>query len=282
MTLRAQNLLWPSWGYLPNNVEKLKNDPAALRQRITAHITEEMTALKGLYAEWDVVNEPYSNHDLMDVLGDHAMVDWFQQAHALDPQARLFINDNGIMESNGEDIAHAAAYEKTIQYLLDNKAPLGGIGMEGHYSSVLTPPDTLLKFLDRFGRFGVPIETTEFDINTTDEQAQADYTRDYMTATFSHPAVMGFLMFGFWESDHWIPNAASWRKDWTIKPSGKVYAELVFHQWWTNTQGRTNKAGEYGTRGFLGDYDITITRGNQTKTVKTPLVRPGTTLRVVL
>lgn len=281
LSLRAQNLLWPSWGYLPNDVEKLKNDPAALRKRIAAHITEEMTALKGLYAEWDVVNEPYSNHDLMDALGDHAMVDWFNQAHALDPQARLFVNDNGIMESNGEDTAHATAYEKTIQYLLDNKAPLGGIGMEGHYSHVLTPPDTLLKFLDRFGRFGLPIETTEFDINTTDEQVQADYTRDYMTTTFSHPAVSGFLMFGFWESDHWIPNAASWRKDWTIKPSGEVYTDLVFHQWWTDAQGRTDKAGIYRTRGFLGDYQITATRGGSAKTVPAKMLKNGDSVSIV-
>ena len=279
---RAQNLIWPSWGYLPKDVEGLKNDPAALRRRISAHIAEEMTALKGLYAEWDVVNEPYSNHDLLDVLGEHAMVDWFRQAHAIDPQARLFVNDNGIMESNGEDTAHADSYEKTIQYLLANGAPLGGIGMEGHYSSVLTPPDTLLRFLDRFGRFGVPIETTEFDINTTDEQAQADYTRDYMTATFSHPAVMGFVMFGFWESDHWIPNAASWRQNWTIKPSGRVYENLVFHQWWTNAAGRTDKAGAYRTRGFLGDYRANVTRGGRTKTVNVSLVKPGATLRVVL
>ena len=281
LSLRAQNLLWPAWGYLPNDVEKLKNDPAALRKRIHDHIAEEMTALKGLYSEWDVVNEPYSNHDLMDVLGDHAMVDWFNQAHALDPQARLFVNDNGIMESNGEDKAHADAYEKTIRYLLDQKAPLGGIGMEGHYSNVLTPPDTLLRFLDRFGRFGLPIETTEFDVNTTDEQVQADYLRDYLTTTFSHPAVSGFLMFGFWESDHWIPNAASWRKDWTIKPSGKVYEDLVFHRWWTNAQGRTDGAGIYRTRGFLGDYRITVSGGGRVKSVPARITKNGDGISIV-
>ena len=281
LAARAQNLLWPAWGYLPKDVEGLKSDPAALRKRIAEHITDEMTALRGLYSEWDVVNEPYSNHDLMDILGNHAMVDWFDQAHTLDPKARLFVNDNGIMESNGEDTAHADAYDKTIRYLLDNKAPLGGIGMEGHYSNVLTPPDTLLKFLDRFGRFGLPIETTEFDVNTTDEQVQADYTRDYVTTTFSHPAVSGFLMFGFWESDHWIPNAASWRKDWTIKPSGKAYEDLVFHQWWTNVTGQTAKSGIYQTRGFLGDYAVTVSRGGRSKTVAAHVTKNGDGISVV-
>jgi len=62
---------------------------------------------------------------------------------------------------------------------------------------ILTPPVRLLGFLDRSGKFGLPIQTTEFDSDTNDEHLQADYLRDYMKVTFSHPAVSGFVLWGF-------------------------------------------------------------------------------------
>lgn len=282
IAVRGHNLVWPSWGYLPKEAPSLKSNPPALARLVDDHIREEMTALKGLCEEWDVMNEPYDNHDLMDVMGDQAMVDWFKLVHSIDPRPRLFLNDNGIMESNGEDVGHMVGYEKTIRFLLDHGAPLGGIGMEGHYGQILTPPVRLLGFLDRFGKFGLPIQTTEFDIDTNDEQLQADYLRDYMTVTFSHPAVSGFVLWGFWAGDHWIPHAALFRRDWSIKPNGRVYEDLVFHKWWTNVQGQTDARGQYATRGFLGDYQISATANGKTVTVKTKLPKTGRTLRLIL
>jgi hypothetical protein len=55
--------------------------------------------------------------------------------------------------------------------------------------------DDLMKRLDRFAAFEKELEITEFDINTSDKATQADYTRDFMTATFS-PALRGALRIG--------------------------------------------------------------------------------------
>lgn len=60
-----------------------------------------------------------------------------------------------------------------------------------------------------------------------DERLQADYLRDVMTMAFSHPAMQAIVMWGFWEGRHWKPDAALYRKDWSTKPAGKVWEELV-------------------------------------------------------
>ena len=282
--VRGHNLVWPSWIYLSYipDLKALSNDPAALQKRIVEHISDEVGALKGQCYEWDVVNEPYSNHDIIDIVGENRMADWFKAAHRADPQARLFINDNGILEGGGDDQNHINAYFNTLQTLQKNGAPLGGIGMEGHFSQLVTPPTRVLGLLDRFGTLGVPIKVTEFDVSTPDEGLRADYTRDYMTLMFSHPAVNGFLMWGFWEGDHWIPEAAPWKRDFSLRPGGRVYQDLVYKQWWTNADGQTNKRGEFGTRGFLGSYSLRVSARGKSLDVPLELSKSGKTVTVVL
>jgi hypothetical protein len=70
--------------------------------------------------------------------------------------------------------------------------------------------------------------------DTHDEEAQAAYTRDFLTVCFSHPRVTGFNMWGFWEGDQWLPAGAFYRKDWSPKPNGKVLEELLTRTWWTD------------------------------------------------
>jgi GH35 family endo-1,4-beta-xylanase len=312
LAVRGHNLVWPSWRYLPGGTSddpaatpngvyavynELRNDEdpdtthasamepliasrAWLRNRVERHVEDEVTTLRGQLDEWDVVNEPYSNHMLQDILSSYAMVRWFRLAHEADPSARLFINDFGVLEARGRGTRHQNGYYRTIKYLIDEGAPLGGIGLQGHFSSGLASPAKLLETLNRFAAFGLPLEVTEFDVDTTDEQLQADYTRDFMTVVFSHPAVEGFVMWGFWQGAH--RNAALYRNDWSIKPNGQVYNDLVFHRWWTDESGSTDGNGVYATRGFLGDYEIDVAKGAAKVTTDATLTRPGTTVTVRL
>jgi hypothetical protein len=106
------------------------------------------------------------------------------------------------------------------------------LGLESHLAR-MTPPVEILQQFDRYAEFG-SINITEFDASVDDEQLQADMTRDYLTVCFSHPAVANFIMWGFWDGQHWRKNATIFRKDWSLKPSGNVYRDLVFKQWWTD------------------------------------------------
>jgi endo-1,4-beta-xylanase len=254
--IRGHNLVWPGWKWLPPDLAKLKDDTAALRARVDGHITAEARAAKGLVSEWDVVNEPFSNHDLQDTLGADAMAGWFRRAREADPGAALYINDFGILSGGGNGTVHQDAYFRTIEDLLGRGAPLDGIGMQGHFDARLTPPEKVQEILDRFARLGRRIQVTEFDLDIDDENLQAEYTRDFLTAVFSHPAVQGFLMWGFWEDRHWRPKGAMFRRDWSVKPNGEAYRDLVFHRWWTDVEGITAEDGTYRARGFLGEYEV--------------------------
>jgi GH35 family endo-1,4-beta-xylanase len=185
--VRGHTLVWPAWRWLPRDLPALKDDKAALSKRIRDHITGVVGAMRGQLVEWDVINEPYANHDLMDILGRDAMIDWFRLTKATDSKPRLFLNDYPPLDGAAINNAHLDHFYNTIAYLKQNGAPIEGIGFQGHFGAGVIPPTRVLSALDRFAAFGLPIAITEFDINTTDEALQADYTRDFYIACFSHP-----------------------------------------------------------------------------------------------
>ena len=267
---RGHNIIWPAAQYLPVDVQAMLKatpvDAAQLRARVNKHIADMMAYTKGKVTEWDVLNEAYTNRDLQAVLGDAEMASWFRQARAADPAVKLYINDYNILEAGGYDLQHIDGYALIIQNLLAAGAPVDGIGLQSHFDSNLTAPSRVLELLDRFAAFGKDLQVTEFDVSVADEQVQADYTRDFLTMCFSHPAVKGFMMWGFWEGAHWKPVAAMIRRDWSTKPNYAVWNDLLYNQWWTDASGTTGSDGVWRTRGFLGDYDIDITANGPTKT----------------
>src|SRR5690606_16275727 len=149
-------------------------------------------------------------------------------------------------------------YYELIEHMLSRGAPLQGIGLMGHFFSdaELVSPMEVLEVFDRYAAFGLPLLVTEFDVWTTNEKLQADFTRDFLIAAFSHPAVEGVVMWGFWEGRHWHPAAALYRLDWSPKPNGALWEELVLNQWRTVTAGTTDTTGRFRSRGFQGTYSI--------------------------
>lgn len=257
--IRGHCLVWPSWRHLPDDLEAHQHDPDYLHHRVLDHIADEVGTLSGMLVDWDVINENYSNHDLMDILGDQVMVDWFNQAHAMDPQARLYLNDYAIISGGGLDKAHRDHFIGTVQFLLDHGAPIHGLGTQCHFGSNPTPPERIWSILDQLDDFGLEIQCTEFDIDADDGEYQVNYMRDFMTAYFAHPSTVGILMWGFWEGKHWRPRAALWDSNWRLRAHGEVWIELVTQTWWTDTTVVTDASGSASVRGFYGDYTMTLT-----------------------
>lgn len=257
--LRGHVLVWPGRQYLPRQIVDLP--PAEMKSEIERHITQTVTRYKGKLVDWDVINEPFTNHYVMDQLGKEVMVDWFKLARAADPDVDLYLNDYSILASgNMLDTSHQRHFYETIKYLMDNGAPIDGIGMQGHFGMSVTEPENLLKILDRYAAFGLKIKVTELDMNMDDEQLRADYMRDFHIALFSHPAVEGIIQWGFWEGAHWIGNAALFARDWTIRPHGQAYIDLVHKEWSTKATGLTTDAqGHASFRGFHGVYEVVVT-----------------------
>lgn len=102
--------------------------------------------------------------------------------------------------------------------------------MQAHFGLDVTPLVKMLAVLDRFARFGLPIQITEFDAQLPNETLQAEFTRDFLTTMFSHPAVSGVVMWGFWEGRHDSPATALWRCNWTPKPNATAWMNLVLKE----------------------------------------------------
>lgn len=280
--VRGHTLVWPGFRYLPADLPALASDPQKLRKRIMDHIAGELNATRGQLAEWDVLNEPWTNTDLQKVLGDDEMAEWFRKAREHEPSALLYINDYSILSNGGNDRAHQDGYYKIIQRLIELETPLDGIGMQGHFGAQLTAPVRIWQILDRFAQFGRRIQVTEFDINVDDEDAQGRYTRDFLTAIFAHPSIDGFMMWGFWEGRHWLPKGAMFRRDWSRKPNADAFFDLVFVKWWTDERGVTNSDGNLSVRGFKGQYEIEVTSGERIVTAPATLTGSGSEVTVVV
>lgn len=280
LSVRGHVLVWPGWENTPAKLKRLKDDKAALSEAVTDHITKMMTALRGRCEQWDVVNEPFTNHDVLDILGYDVMADWFELARSIDPKPKLFINDFAILAGGGGTTAHRDHYEQMIQLLADKKAPFDGIGMQGHFGSSLTAPDDLMAILDRYGKFGKDIAVTEFDVVIDDEELAGNYVRDFYTVLFSHPRVTTLVMWGFWDANHWKKNAVMYRDDMTLKPGGQAYKDLVLGKWRTNEKGATDKTGQFVTRGFKGKYEIVVKVGEQNRAVQAELGDGGSRIDV--
>jgi uncharacterized protein (TIGR03437 family) len=263
--VRGHNVIWPGWQFMPADVQGLAGNPEALRTRVNNRIDDVVSATRGKLYEWDVVNEPLHERDLQQVLGDAELYQWMRRARQQDPDAKLYLNDYDILTHGGVNLTLQDRYLALLQSVRSQNAPIDGLGLQGHFGNNVTPPEQVLQILDRFAATGLAIKITEFDIDTTDEQLQADYTRDFLTAVFSHPDVDGFLMWGFWAGRHWLPSAALFRLDWSAKPNALVWRDLVYNQWWTNQDLQTDANGDAVLRGFLGRYAISVEAGDGEK-----------------
>ena len=273
---RGHVLVWPGWKNLPKSLHDLRGTP---REReiptiVLEHIREVARKTRGLLDEWDVLNEPFTNHDLMDIFGPEIMPDWFKVARAEMPDAKLYFNDFSNHDAT-TDADHVAHFEATTQFLIDRGAPVDGLGLQAHITNNPNSPENVLAVLDRYyAKFKLPVRITEFDVWTDDEQLQADYTRDFFILCLSHPSVVGIQLWGFWEKAHWRPSGAMYRADWSEKPNGKVYRDLVLNQWRTRLIGLTNDQGSYAGRGFHGDY-VAIVEASGKRTEQTFTIAPG-------
>ncbi|MBO0722732.1 MAG: endo-1,4-beta-xylanase, partial [Blastocatellia bacterium] len=244
LPIRGHNLIWPSWNFMPANLMTL--GPNELRQAIDARFNDVLgdAGVNGKLYEWDVINEPYANYDVMGrigvddipqsngVLPNEEMIHWFQLARTLDQRPRLFVNDYDIIAAGGDDVRHQDYYYALLKWLIDNGAPIGGAGLQGHFTRI-TPFDRMEAILARFSQLPVALAVTEFDFTTLDEDLQAEYMRDVLTMIFSQPKIDDFLMWGFWANAHYQPIAAMYRADWSSKPAALAWNDMLFREWWT-------------------------------------------------
>ncbi len=286
IAVRGHNVIWPSWRFTPSSLKTKESDPVALRAAIDKHIDEVTQFASGRLVDWDVINEPYSEHDIMDILGNEVMADWFKRVRNNDRKVKLYLNDYAILSGGGSDVKKQDSYFNLVKYIDDLGGNVEGIGFQGHFGSELTSISKVYSIIDRFAQLGKDIKITEHDINVTQRSVQAEYTRDFLTICFSHEAVKSFLFWGFWANSHWLPDGALFDSGWNIRPHGEEYKNLVFNEWWTKkTDKLSDSSGKVSFEGFLGTYKYTIKSGEKVRTGTFKIdnsIKSGDTNRVIL
>lgn len=266
LPVRGHNLIWPGTGaayFLPSDVPPLLSRPDTLRARIAGHFRDVLERTRGLCADWDVVNEPLHETELEAVLGRGALVDWFQLARSLAPGVPLYLNEYENLESPTP--RGTERLRDLLRDLQARGAPVDGVGLQGHFGSFLTSPEEVYRRIsllaspeDGSTPAAPAVQVTEFDVDVADEGVQADYTRDFLTAAFSHPRVSAVLVWGFWAGQHWRPRAAMLGPNWELKPNGVTWSNLVFREWWTHTNAVTDARGQVALRAFRGDHQLQV------------------------
>ncbi len=268
--VRGHTLLWPGRWTLPNDVRLNIANTNYVLDRIDGHLEEilEYPSINGALAEWDVVNEITQERFLEDslagnngyVTGREIYAEIFEKTKALDAVPKLYINDYMTISSQRSRGPVYDRYQQFIQEIIDADAPLDGIGFQAHigtYPTSIYQVETILD--DFYAKYNLTHKITEFDIDgTAGDEVEAAYMRDFLTYVFSHPSTDGFLMWGFWDGEHWKDNAPMFDLDWNLKPSGQAFIDLVFKKWWTKTFKITDTNGQVNLSGFKGRYVIQI------------------------
>lgn len=249
--LRGHTVFWAVDQFVQDWVKSL--DDASLWSAMGARVRSVVQRHAGLVEHWDVNNEMLHGSFYRDRLGDQIVPWMFQQAAAAAPGTLLFVNDYSVISADETD-----AYVDQIEGLLAAGAPVGGIGAQGHFFGPVNPV-LVLDRLDRLAAPGLPVWITELDVASPDPQTRADRLEQAMRACFSHPAVDGILLWGFWEGRHWRgADAALVDLDWTVNAAGRRYLDLR-DEWTTDATRTTDAAGNASFRGFHGGYTAEIT-----------------------
>ena len=251
----------------PFNLHDIK-DTAVIRQRTLDSVKERMAFVQDRVIEWDVINHPiaWGGADMLNKRPGLEKLDRevFMLARLL-TKLPFFVNEDQVFRP-GPQCDDTFTY---IEKLNADGFTVAGLGNQAHFhESYLPSPEHLLAVTDQFAKIVPHQAITEYDIVTTEDEAlAADYTRDVLIAAFSHPAYTSFLLWGFWEGSHWKPEAASWSKDWSIRPRGEVLEEWIGRKWHTEVTLKTDSKGKVSWRGFPGWYEVTVSG-------RTTLVQP--------
>jgi hypothetical protein len=214
--------------------------------------------------EWDVINETRDNHVVQDLVGNDVIVDWFHVArrNTVDRDAGLYLNEYRVISDPSPEVitSNMKQYEQQIRYLLDQVAPISGIGFQSRFHA-RTSPEIIYRRLCYFEQFNLPYAATEFEMNDTvgGEFERAAMTERAMMVLFSHRLVNGIYAWSLLAQDQGGPgHRAILEDDCRLKLRGKVWMYLMKNRWWTDESMTTDANGTVRLRGFKGHYEVTV------------------------
>jgi endo-1,4-beta-xylanase len=168
----------------------------------------------------DVVNEPlHAPATYRNALGGNGTTGWdwvvwaFEKARQYCPNAKLFLNDYNIVNSND-----ATTDYLQIINILKSRDLIDGIGEQGHFLET-TGLATIKSNLDRLADTGLPIHISEFDLNIVEDTEQKFRYEQLFPILWQHRAVHGITLWGYKEGEIWRTNAYLIRANGSFRPA---------------------------------------------------------------
>ena len=275
MGLQVKNhvLLYPREDLLPDSIPKMS--PTDAKKALFDYIDAVVPATHKDVAIYDVMNEPFSSIVYQLKLKDNPdayfalQAELFNRVKKLAPGAKTVLNDAG-QDTSDEALEKFLTWAQKVK---DQSGKIEEYGVQAHVG-VMAPPEEILKRFDRLSAGGQTLNISEFDVKIGEQKTpeiqsyEADVLRDYLILAFSHPKMTHFILWGFWDGDHWLGNGPLFNLDWTPKPAYSVWKDLVLTKWRTNANAQTDKDGTASIRGFKGDYELTVSHGGKTQTAQ--------------
>ncbi|SDY28353.1 Endo-1,4-beta-xylanase, GH35 family [Evansella caseinilytica] len=181
MVMRYHTLVWhnqtPNWFFLDEHgremteetdLQKREANKQLLLQRLENHITEIVTRYQGKVDSWDVVNEVIDagrpdgmrNTKWYQITGKDYIKTAFETVKALDPDAKLFINDYNTHEPAKRD----ALYDLVVE-LLEDGVPVDGVGHQTHINIRNPHIQLITESIELFADLGLDNQITELDVS---------------------------------------------------------------------------------------------------------------------
>lgn len=196
-----------------------------------AHVRDIVSHFKGRLTDWDVVNEAifpgnrlpggFGNTILYQQFGRSYVIDPFFIARQSDPKALLFYNDANLYYDDHDHEARRRAVLALLQWLKKEKAPVDGLGIQGHLDAngpKFSP--AYRAFLKDVADLGLKIMITELDVNDrfvgpdTNERdrAVADHAKAFLEMTLDERAVTGVITWGLSDRYTWLNGKHKWAR----------------------------------------------------------------------
>lgn len=217
MAMQAHHFVWGDEKWLPDWLKNGKYTPNQLLNIIHNHISVVGGRYSGKIGEWTVVNEAFTRaqrlYDLHDWWADHigsqSYIDlsfiWARQA---DPHAKLILNDFN-------DEIYSTTSNNMYDYIKSARQrgiPIDGIGMQMHIDASKRPDKKeVISNMQRFGKLGLKVYVTEFDVNMNSVNGSADYKDklqadiyyDMMRACIESNVCPSFSILGITDKETW-------------------------------------------------------------------------------
>ena len=185
-------------------------------------------------SSWDFLNHPFLYK--WDKITAARLKSLFTAVKTAYPNVVFGVNEGKVISTS--EINSYRLYYRNLQLFASVGLNFDYIGVMSHFKlQDPIPNDTITRRLTALSQFGKPIMVTEFDVrygkrnelsrNDTNDKIQAMQSKRYLKVLSENIHIGGIISWGFWEVEHWYPNAAYFTSEFKPTTNGKIYREFL-------------------------------------------------------